>query len=40
MIWTFVQSLALHFTMERKLKLVSHISTCFKENAERVKGHN
>ena len=30
----------LHFTMERKLKIVSHISTCFKENAERVKGHN
>lgn len=30
----------LHFTMERKLKLVSHLSTCFKENAERVKGHN
>ena len=30
----------LHFTMERKLKLVSHINSCFRENAERVKGHN
>ena len=31
----------LHFVMEKKLKIASHISTCFKENSERVsKGHN
>ena len=30
----------LHFTLEKKMKLVSHISTCFKENDQRLKGHN
>ena len=30
----------LHFTMEKKLKMVSHITTCFRENTKRVSGHN
>ena len=30
----------LHFVMEKKLKIASHISTCFRENSERIKGHN
>ena len=30
----------LHFTMEKKVKIVGHISMCFKENEQRVKGHN
>ena len=30
----------LHFVMEKKLKMAIHISTCFKENSERIKGRN
>ena len=30
----------LHFTMEKKMKMVTHITTCFRENAKRLSGHN
>ena len=30
----------LHFVMEKKLKMAIHISTCFKENSERIKGRD